>query len=47
MINMFYHWNATRDNITGLYHRMPVVDTQKFSLTCYLVSALNGGPVQQ
>lgn len=47
MIAMFYLWNSTRDNTTGLYHRTPLSDAQEFSLPGYLVGGPNGGPVQQ
>lgn len=32
MINIYYLWNSTRDNTTGLYHRTPWLDAQEFSL---------------
>ncbi|KAI7089038.1 hypothetical protein KC356_g2729 [Hortaea werneckii] len=40
MIAMYNLWNTTIDNSTGLYHRIPLLDAQEYSLPGYLV----GGP---
>ena len=46
MIEMYYLWNSTRDNITGLYHRAPLSDAQEFSLPGYVTGGPNGGAVE-
>lgn len=46
MIHMYYLWNSTQDNRTGLYHRTPLSDAQEFSLPGYVVGGPNGGMVQ-
>lgn len=40
-------WNTTRDNTTGLYHRVPLQDAQEYSLAGYLVGGPGGGPMQE
>ena len=45
MIQMYYLWNSTQDNTTGLYHRTPLSDAQEFSLPGYTVGGPNGGMV--
>ena len=47
MIHMYYLWNNTQDNKTGLYHRTPLSDAQEFSLPGYTVGGPNGGMVTQ
>ncbi len=46
MIHMYYLWNSTRDDLTGLYHRTPLSDAQEFSLPGYVVGGPNGSPVE-
>lgn len=45
LIYMYGLWNSTRDNITELYHRTPLLDAQEFSLPGYVTGSSNGGPV--
>jgi len=44
---MFNLWNSTRNNITGLYHRTPLLDAQEYSLPGYLTGGPGGGPMQE
>jgi hypothetical protein len=46
MIETYYLFNTTRDNITGLYHRTPLSDAQEYSLPGYLLGGPGGSPVQ-
>lgn len=45
MIYTYNLWNSTRDNVTGLYHRTPLLDAQEFSLPGYVTGSFTGGPV--
>ncbi|KAL9053444.1 MAG: hypothetical protein Q9162_004747 [Coniocarpon cinnabarinum] len=47
LIDMFNLWNVTRDPITGLYHRTPLLDAQEFSLPGYIAGGPDGGAVEQ
>lgn len=47
MIDIYYLWNSTRDNKTGLYHRNPLQDAQEYSLPGYLTGGPQGGPMQE
>ncbi|TKA32413.1 hypothetical protein B0A50_01519 [Salinomyces thailandicus] len=47
MIDMYYLWNATVDNTTGLYHRIPLSDAQEYSLPGYLVGGPGGEAMQE
>ncbi|KAI7504244.1 hypothetical protein KC367_g1145 [Hortaea werneckii] len=47
MIAMYNLWNTTIDNSTGLYHRIPLLDAQEYSLPGYLVGGPGGDPMQE
>lgn len=46
MIETFNLWNVTQNNVTGLYHRIPLSDAQEYSLPGYWTGGPNGGKVQ-
>jgi hypothetical protein len=46
MIQTFNLWNITQNNITGLYHRIPLSDAQEYSLPGYWTGGPNGGKVE-
>ncbi|KAI9796081.1 MAG: hypothetical protein M1833_006503 [Piccolia ochrophora] len=45
MIKSFHLWNVTVNNVTGLYHRTPLLDAMEFSLPGFLTGGLEEGPV--
>ncbi|KAI6815607.1 hypothetical protein KC327_g9282 [Hortaea werneckii] len=47
MIAMYNLWNTTIDNSTGLYHRIPLLDAQEYSLPGYLVGGPGESPMQE
>lgn len=46
MIETFNLWNVTQNNVTGLYHRIPLSDAQEYSLPGYWTGGPNGGKVE-
>ena len=46
MIHMYNLWDTARDNVTGLYHRTPVLDAQEYSLPGWVTGGPNGGMVE-